>query len=385
MQKIVLAFDTFKGSVGADEIAGTLTHAIRQNYGGVQICSIPIADGGEGTSTILGRAFHADEVRCCVHNPLMNVVEATYMRTSGGIAIIEMAAAAGLPLLQPEERTPLYATTYGVGEMIAHALEQGCRHFILCLGGSATNDAGTGALSALGVRFLDIDGAELIPNGISLHKIEHIDISAVHPLLDKATFEIACDVTNPFYGAEGAAFVYAPQKGADSMQVKLLDDGLKHYAQVLTRQLGKDISQLPGAGAAGGMGGGLLPFLNAGLQKGIDIVLKMLNFEEVVKDADIIITGEGKIDAQTGMGKALGGILSVADKYHVPVVALAGSVDNVSQLNAMGFTSVFSIQQGPIDLETAMKKDVALHNLTSAVMQVLRLCNAYQLDKNNML
>lgn len=377
MQKIILAFDTFKGSMSSDEIIETLSHAIRLNYRNACIYSFPVADGGEGTSKIIGRALDAEEVKCKVHNPRMDIIEASYMCTSDHVAIIEMASAAGLPLLKPAERNPLYTTTLGVGEMIVDALERGCKRFILGLGGSATNDAGIGALKALGIRFLDKDGTELIPEGANLAKVHLIDTSEVHPLLDKATFEIACDVTNPFYGPEGAAYVYALQKGATPSQVGLLDDGLRHYAQVLERQLGIDVSQIQGAGAAGGMGGGLLPFLHANLQSGINIVLKTLRFEDVVKDADIIITGEGKIDAQTGMGKALSGILSIANKHRIPVVALAGGVDQVTQLNAMGFTAVFSIQQGPIDLETAMQKEVALTNLASTVIQVLRLYNAH--------
>ncbi|MDR0988319.1 MAG: glycerate kinase [Prevotellaceae bacterium] len=373
MHNIVLAFDSFKGSITAAEATACARQAILRHCPEMEIAPFPIADGGEGTTEIIGRCLPVQQITCQTHNPLMEEMEASYLVTTNGTVILEMAAASGLTLVPPDRRNPMNTTTLGTGEMIADALSRGYRHFILGLGGSATNDAGVGALSALGVRFRDDANREVEPVGGNLHRITRLDTTHLRPELRESSFTIACDVTNPFAGPSGAAYIYAPQKGASPAQVRCLDDGLQHYADVLLKETGMDISLLPGAGAAGGMGGGLLPFLNARLQSGIDIVLELLHFEEAVRSADLVITGEGKIDSQTAMGKALSGVLSIARKHQVPVVALGGSVEEVPALNAAGFTCVLSIQPSPGTLEKAMQREFALQNLEQTVTQLLRL------------
>ena len=240
------------------------------------------------------------------------------------------------------------------------------------IGGSATNDAGIGLLAALGYRFLDKRGEELPPVGESLGKIARVDGSSANKLLCETSFTIACDVNNPFYGSRGAAVVYAPQKGASSDEVDFLEKGMIHYAQVIKETRQMDISEIPGAGAAGGLGGGVLPFLNAELQSGIDIVLDMLRFRETIQGADLIFTGEGKLDKQTGMGKALGGILRYAKEEAVPVIAIGGCVEACEILNEMGFASIFSIQTAPVSLQEAMDRDFALKNIRQVVTQIMR-------------
>lgn len=251
MKKIVLAFDSFKGSVGSFEIAKAAEKAIQEELPDCQIIRFPIADGGEGTTEALCSALHAQTVSCRVHDPFMKPIEVSYgIVNNGAMAIIEMASACGLPLIDSNRRNPMKTTTYGVGEMVADALKRGCREFIIGIGGSATNDAGIGMLKALGARFLDSGNGELEPVGENLIKVHQIDISQLNPALKESHFTIACDVSNPFFGEEGAAYVYAPQKGANSLQVIELDNGLRHYAQVIKEYTNMDISQLPGAGAA---------------------------------------------------------------------------------------------------------------------------------------
>ncbi|WP_333698302.1 glycerate kinase family protein [Bacteroides congonensis] len=373
MQKLVLAFDSFKGSVNASEITEHVTQAVHQYRKDIQVVAFPIADGGEGTIESVARCLPVRYVTCKIHGPLMEESEATYIITEDGTAVIEMAAASGLPLVATSFRNPMNTTTFGTGEMIADALDKGCRNFVLGLGGSATNDAGIGALNALGISFKNDKKQELKPIGRNLTQIAHIDISCLRPELQESSFVIACDVTNPFAGKNGAAYIYAPQKGASPEEVDFLDKGLQHYSKIILKETGIDISMLEGAGAAGGMGGGLLPFLNARLESGIAIILDLLHFDEAVRSADLVITGEGKIDGQTGMGKALYGVLKTARKHHVPVIALGGCIEEVSKLNDMGFTSVFSIQPAPVTLEKAMQKDYALQNLKRTVVQILRL------------
>ena len=374
MKKIVLAFDSFKGSVGSFEIAKAAEKAIQEELPDCQIIRFPIADGGEGTTEALCSALHAQTVSCRVHDPFMKPINVSYgIVNNGAMAIIEMASACGLPLIDSNRRNPMKTTTYGVGEMVADALKRGCREFIIGIGGSATNDAGIGMLKALGTRFLDSGNGELEPVGENLIKVHQIDISQLNPAMKESKFTIACDVSNPLFGEEGAAYVYAPQKGANSLQVIELDNGLRHYAQVIKEYTNMDISQLPGAGAAGGMGGGLLAFLNAKLQPGIETILKMANFEEALADASLVITGEGRIDSQTTMGKALSGILTMSQAQNVPVVAIGGSVESYEKVVESGFHAVLSIQNGPVSLEMAMNKEFTLENVKQTVAQIVRL------------
>ena len=379
MKKIVLAFDSFKGSASSWEISEAARRAILRELPQCEVISIPIADGGEGTTRAICSVMNTTVVSCEAHNPMMHPLTTSYHITADGeTAILEMAATSGLPLLSSNQRNPLYTSTFGTGEVVIDALNRGCRHFILGIGGSATNDAGTGMLAALGVRFLNNRGEEVKPCGKNLTRIEQIDESHADGRLKDCHFTIICDVNNPFYGADGAAFVYAPQKGASPQEVLQLDAGLRHYAHVLKLNKGIDIAGLPGAGAAGGMGGGLLPFLNAELKPGIETILELLHFDEALQEADLVITGEGWIDAQTTMGKALGGVLKLATKQSVPVIALGGGVENTPLLNEMGFAAVLSIQPAPVSLEQAMQTEFTLSNIERTVTQVVRLIQSTQ-------
>ena len=373
MQKVVLAFDSFKGSLSASEITEGLMQTIRKQWPACEVCAFPVADGGEGTMEALACRLSVVRHSCRVHGPLQELVDASYVVTSDGTAIIEMAEANGLPLVPLERRNPMKTTTLGTGELIADALDKGCRKFVIGLGGSATNDAATGVMHALGVRFFDEAGKELTPIGENLEHIVRIDRRGMRSELSECTFVLACDVTNPFYGRQGAAYVFAPQKGASEQQVERLDRGLRNYANCLQRELRQDIAHLPGAGAAGGMGGGMMAFLNAELKSGIDIILDLTQFDEALQGADVVLTGEGKIDAQTGMGKALNGILKRSQAARVPVVGIGGCIEEVEQLNQLGFTALFSIQSGPVSLDTAMQKDYALSCLNQTAVQLLRL------------
>ena len=383
MKKIILAFDSFKGSANSLDIARAAKEAILKECPLCNVTTFPIADGGEGTTEALCTGLNVDKVSCSVHDPLMAPIDVTYGITKDGTtAVLEMAAASGLPLVPDRLRNPMNTSTYGTGEVILDALNKGCRHFIMGLGGSATNDAAIGMLSALGVRFLDNSGNILEPKGRNLIHITSIDDSLFHPAIKESSFTLACDVNNPFYGPQGAAFVYAPQKGASQEEVVALDKGLRHYAAIIKKQKGMDISSTPGAGAAGGMGGGLLPFLQATLKPGIDTILDILHFRESLQDADLGITGEGKLDAQTAMGKALGGILKTAHERHVPVIALGGGVEASEQLNKMGFTAVLSIQPSPVSLDKAMQKEFTLNNIERTVTQIIRIIQHFNPESN---
>lgn len=306
----------------------------------------------------------------------MHPIETTY-GVSGDkhIAFIEMATVNGLPLLSETERNPMLTTTYGTGELILHAIEQGYREFVIGIGGSATNDAGVGMLQALGARFLDKDGAVLGKGGEILHRIAAINFSSVHPALKDTRFTIACDVRNPFCGPEGAAYVFARQKGADDAMIEKLDAGMQSFARLIHSTTGREITHVPGAGAAGGLGGAFLAFLNAELKPGIDLLLQTLKFSEKIKGADLIITGEGRTDRQSLMGKVPSGILEEAKRQGIPVIVVAGSIEDTEILNQAGFQGLFSIIPSPMSLETAMKPEVAKKNICRTVAQIISLVN----------
>ena len=285
----------------------------------------------------------------------------------------EMAAASGLPLVPEDKRNPLLTTTYGTGELIHDALDRGCRHFIVGIGGSATNDAGVGLLQALGFRFINQSGQPIGKGGGELAHIEQIEKSSVHPALEKARFTIACDVQNPFCGPNGAAYVYAPQKGATPEMVQTLDKGMHTFAKVIHTTTGYDITSIPGAGAAGGLGGAMLAFLHAELKAGIQLVLETLHFKEAIQDADLIFTGEGQADRQTTMGKVPAGILAEARKMGIPVILIAGKVVDSEILLKAGFQGVFSIVPGPMSLHESMQPDMARENIQRLVTQICSL------------
>lgn len=374
MKKIVIASDSFKGSVSSLEVAQSAETAIHKVLPACEVVKIPVADGGEGTIDALVAAMRGTIIPCLVHDPLMNSIQSHYgIVNEGKTAIIEMALASGLTWVPVKKRNPWLTTTYGTGELIKDALLRGCRDFRIGIGGSATNDAGTGMLQALGFRFLDEAGRELDKGGQILGSIQSIDRSHVLPELQEAVFTIACDVNNPFSGKNGAAFVYARQKGADDEMIRELDKGLQRFAAVLKESEHVDVNTIPGAGAAGGLGGGFIACLQAELKPGIQMVLEALHFDERIRNADLIITGEGKMDRQTRMGKTPTGVLEAAKRQQIPVIAIGGTIEDTEDLNAQGFMSVLSIQPGPVTLEQAMDREFALRNIERTVEQLLRV------------
>jgi glycerate kinase len=374
VKKIVIAADSFKGSLSSEQVADSVEKGILKVFPQCEIQKVFIADGGEGTVDALVETLKGESVTVTVNNPLMQVVEAHYgIIENGTTAVIEIALASGLPLIAPEKRNPMKTTTFGTGELIKDALSRGCRRFLVGIGGSATNDAGTGMLQALGYRFFSADGNELGKGGEILSRIERIDDSCVIKEIRDSEFIIACDVTNPFSGKTGAAYIFAPQKGADSEMVKLLDDGLKHFASVIKNFNGINIDNIPGAGAAGGLGGGFKAFLNASLVSGINRMLDAIDFDKRIQDADLIITGEGKLDTQTAMGKAPRGVLDRAKKYHIPVIAIGGAVEAFEELNNQGFAAVFPILPIPTTLEKAMEPDFTKANIENTIIQIMRM------------
>lgn len=371
MKKIVIAIDSFKGCLTSLEAGQTAARGVKSISHRTETVVIPIADGGEGWLDVLVTATQGEYIPLKAHDPLMRTIETRYgVSGDGGKAIIEMAAVSGLPLVPVGERNPMRTTSFGTGELICDALRRGCREFIIGIGGSATNDAGLGMLQALGYRFLDKAGNVLGTGGQIMGEVAAIDDSGAIPALRKARFTVACDVRNPFYGPEGAAPVFARQKGADDAMIRTLDEGMRALAKVMQAYTGKDIALQPGAGAAGGMGGGFLAFLNAKLMLGTELLLDAIRFGEQIKGADLIITGEGKADRQTAMEKVPCGILKEARKEHIPVVLIAGSVEDVPQLNQAGFKGVFSITPGPVTLEQAMEPAFAKENISRAVAQL---------------
>ncbi|MEM1505556.1 glycerate kinase [Domibacillus sp. 8LH] len=378
MMKVLIAIDSFKGSISSIEGSEAISLGIKEIYPEAEIVTLPLADGGEGTVEALVQATDGKRVEKEVAGPLKEKVHAAYgILGDGKTAIIEVAAACGLPLVPDSQRNPLLTTTYGVGELISDAIEKGCREFVIGLGGSATNDAGIGMLQALGFRFLNQQNEEVGLGAQALHDIWKMDLSQVHAKLRECTFKVACDVNNPLYGPNGAAYIFGPQKGAAPDMIEQLDKGLKHFAEIVLHALGTDIHNTPGAGAAGGLGAAFSGFLNAHLQSGIQLVLDIVNMEKNMQGADFVITGEGKLDGQTSMGKAPLGVAQLAQKHKIPVLALAGGVnEETAVLNKLGVTSYFSIVNAPMTLEEAMDPKVAFNNLKSTTNQLFRLLQA---------
>lgn len=381
MKKIVIAIDSFKGCLTTNEAGKAASKGVHAACPGCETIVLPVADGGEGMLDVLISATNGKYRMIPAHDPLMILRDARYgISGNGRTAFIEMAAISGLPLVPTDLRNPMLATTYGTGELIRDALELGCRNFIIGLGGSATNDAGLGMLQALGYHFLNKNGEKIgciernSPiNGALMLDVAFIDSSNIHPAIKESRFTAACDVQNPFCGKDGAAFIFAPQKGADQEMVLRLDSAMQQLAEVIDKHTGKNISLSPGAGAAGGMGGSLLAFLNAELKPGIRLLLDTLHFSEKIKGADFIITGEGKSDRQTLMGKVPSGILEEARKQNIPVILLSGSIEDVHELNSTGFQGVFSITPSPISLEQAMDPTIAKANIRRATEQICRI------------
>jgi len=371
--KIILSIDSFKGSLTSEEAAQAACKAILQIHPEWETDIIPIADGGEGMLDVMMSTIGGTIHTVAAHNPLMEPTEANYgISTDGTTAFIEMAAISGLPLIKENQRNPMKTTTYGTGELIKDALEKGCRKFIIGIGGSATNDAGTGMLQALGFRFLDKDGNILGQGGEMLEKTVHICTQKVHKELKNAVFIVVCDVENPFYGPHGAAYIYARQKGADDRMIAELDKGLRHFSEVIRNVTGKEIAHTPGSGAAGGMGGGMMGLLDAELKPGADLLLDISRFDERIADADLIITGEGRIDRQSLMGKIPGKILQKGLAYGIPVIAIAGCVEDEALLKEAGFAGVYATKPADMPLEEAMKREVAMECVYQTVNSLFR-------------
>lgn len=373
--KIVAAIDSFKGSMSSLEVADAFELGARKVFSNLKVVKLSLADGGEGTVESLVDGGNGDIITLKVKNPLMREIESFYgIIKNKNLAVVEMAAASGLPLLSKEERNPMKTSTFGTGELIKDALKKGCREFIVGIGGSATNDGGIGMLSALGYKFLDKSGKILDPIGENLINIETIDTSDVMPELKESSFLVACDVDNPLYGERGAAEVYSRQKGATEEMVTQLDNGLKHFSEIVMKQFNIEIGNYPGAGAAGGLGGGFLGFLNAQLKPGIDIIIETIGLEEQIKDADLVITGEGRIDFQSIMGKTPVGVAKLGKKYNIPVIAIAGCLaDNADIVHDHGIDAIFSIINHPLELEDALKKENALKFVEKNAEQIMRL------------
>lgn len=354
--KFVIAPDSYKESVSAFEAAEAMKAGLEKVFQHACYEMIPLADGGEGTSEVLVHSQRGEFRKIEVTSPLGEKIEARYgIIPQQKKAIIEVAAACGLHLLEISKRNPLITTSYGVGEMIIDALNNGVENFIVGLGGSSTNDGGLGMLQALGARAFDGDGNEVGLGGKELIKIRTIDISKTDSRLKRARIEVACDVENPLIGDNGATKVFGPQKGASAQMIEDLEKGMKNYAEVLSQEFGSDIGNIPKAGAAGGLGGAFI-LLGAELASGIQLVLEHTGFEEKLESADYIFTGEGSIDAQTKYGKTLSGIASIAKKHGIPVIALAGKVgDDIDELYDIGITSVFGIVDKPKELKQALE------------------------------
>mgnify|MGYP006276933589 CR=1 FL=1 len=355
---ILIAPDSFKGSLTALEVAESLERGLERASSQLEIKKLPMADGGEGTVRSLVDATNGQVIEKKVTGPLGGEVEAFYgILGDKKTGVIEMAAASGLPLVPEKKRNPLKTTTYGTGQLIKAALDQGCRKLIIGIGGSATNDCGIGMAQALGARFLDSSGKEVGLGGQVMRDIEEIDLTRLDERIKKTEIEVACDVDNPLYGKEGAAYIYAPQKGATQEQVEELDAGLRHFGRIIEEKLEIQVSDTPGAGAAGGLGAGLLAFLNAELKPGIDIVIQASGIREEVKSVDLVITGEGQLDSQTIHGKTPIGVAKVAKKYSKPVIGVAGSLgQGAEKVYNHGIDAIFSIVNSPMELEESLKR-----------------------------
>lgn len=367
MTRIIAAFDSFKGSLTSHEAGEAFRRGFMAERPDAEVEVLAIADGGEGMAEAISEGVGGEMVSRVVSDPLGRKVEACYaLINEGATAVIAMSSASGLTLLKPEERNPLIASTFGTGELIVDALERGCREIIMGLGGSATNDCGVGMLRALGYRFYDAEGEELCDTISILERVECISTAERHPLLMGVKFTAAVDVDNPLYGAQGAAHIFAPQKGASPEMVERLDRALCHYSEVVDA----DAAEVAGAGAAGGMGYALCTMLGARMRPGIEIVLALLDFERRAQGASLVVTGEGSIDAQTLHGKAPAGVLAAAQRLGIPVVALGGRVECEGALLAGGFHAVRAITPHDQPSDVAMQRETAIVNMERAAREL---------------
>lgn len=376
---IVVAIDSFKGSLSSLEAGNAVKHGILKASSNADISVFPLADGGEGTTEALFSALKGEMISLTVTGPLFEPVRSEYAIVNNNTAVIEMSKAAGLTLVPKDLRNPLETTTFGVGEMIGDAISKGCRNFIIGIGGSATNDGGIGMLSALGFEFLDENEKTIIPTAKGLEKLRIIRTNNSLPQLSECNFRVACDVTNPLCGKNGCSAVFAPQKGATEDMAERMDASLRNYAAVSSAVSKRAEIDFPGAGAAGGLGFAFNTFLNAELQSGIDIVINEIGLEEYIKNADIVITGEGKLDSQTVMGKAPHGVSKIAKRYDKKVIAFSGIIgDGAERCNENGIDAYFPILRKIISADDALDKSIAAENLSETAYQVFRLINLFK-------
>lgn len=370
IRKILIAADSFKGSLSSADVARAVAEGVRHALPLCEAVKIPISDGGEGFADAMLAACGGERRTLTVSDPLGRPVRASYGILPDGSAVIETAAASGLPLLAPEERNPLLTSTFGTGELIRDALMQGCREILVGLGGSATHDAGTGLLSALGFRFPDASGQPLAGCGANLERICDIDRSGVLPALGSVRFTAACDVQTRLCGPEGAAATFAPQKGADAAAVALLERGSARFAGLIREHTGVDLQEVPGSGAAGGLSGALSALLGARLESGIDLVLDAASFDDQLRDADLVITGEGRIDGQSARGKAVWGVLQHARRAGVPVLAICGRM--APEAASLPFSCCRALADENVSDQVAMQPDWARKRITDLVGEILQ-------------
>ena len=378
--KILIAPDSFKETLTSSAAANAIEKGFLDIFPDVDIYKLPIADGGEGTVDVLVSSTKGKFFSTKVSGPLGKYVDAIWgMLGDSKIAVIEIAEACGLHLIPPNNRNPMSASSFGVGELLLAAMDEGADHIIIGLGGSATNDGGIGFLQAIGIRFLDSHGNELTEGLASLNKLFDIDIDSMDSRLKNVSFEIACDVDNPLTGDQGASAIFGPQKGADNLMIKKLDSLLSHYARIISSKLSNDVSMQPGAGAAGGMGYGFLTFLKAQQKSGIHIILEKLNFNQYLLNADLVVTGEGRFDNQSDRGKAPMGVINFSKRYNCNIFVIAGSVENdkASEIK-YGIDKVFSVTSNEVSIEEAMASPI--DSLIDTARKAAKYYKKYYLD-----
>ncbi len=377
--RIAVAMDSFKGSLSSLEAGHAVKTGILQGNPAAEVSVCPLADGGEGTVQALHSALGGQWIDISVAGPIGTPVNAGYCILPNGTALLEMASAAGLPLLKPEQRNPLHTTTFGVGQLIRDAISRGCREFIVGIGGSATNDGGIGMLAALGFEFQDSTGNSIAPGAVGLKSLQRISTENVLPELSDCHFRIACDVGNPLCGENGCSAIYGPQKGATPEMIQDMDQWLARFAQLAAKTSPKANPNYPGSGAAGGLGFAFLTFTHAVLESGADIILEQTGLAQQIQAADIVITGEGRLDDQTAMGKGPMAVASLAKKYGKPVIALCGCVGKDAQIcNERGIDAYFPILQSVTTLEEALNPENAKQNLIASASQVIRLISTFR-------
>ena len=353
--KFLFASDSFKGTLSSDQTIELLTKAAEEVFGSCETSGVPVADGGEGTTDAVVKARNGEIITVPVHGPLMEMEQGFYGRLSGSEAILEMAAASGLPMVPEEKRNPLNTTTYGTGELLKAALDAGYTEIAIAIGGSATNDGGMGFASALGIRFLDQEGNVLEGRGENLEKVAHIDMSGLDPAVQKAHFTVMCDVTNPLCGPDGATYTFGKQKGGTPEILDRLEKGMQNYRDVIIREFGINPDEIQGSGAAGGLGAALKVFLHAEMKSGIETVLDLIDFDARLEGVDLVVTGEGRTDWQSCFGKVMQGVGDRSAKHQVPVAALCGGLGpDYEKIYAHGISSIMTTVDGPMPLKEAL-------------------------------